>query len=300
MQTWHDSWQILFCGWALDCIFQVYEDKEQLWKAEISRITEEYEHKLQAHEPIVLDLKRTLEQQIRCPCSHRQDIVGYVNVEHCNNLDASYSLKDSCSPYDIHNHHHPGGSSHHNVSLNQGHIDLGEIDFDANEVMAEMSMKNAEILNLRSQVSKLTEQVAEQECQLMHFRQQVRPSIKTVDQSPLHDQIANIAEGNDKTSFKTEHSSILHSDEEYTLSVERQVDELRIKIRDAESLVESERQQWLEEKCKVIRYQKQLQLNYVQMRRKNAVLEAEVEQLTMEIESHNLKMIALNSEGSVC
>jgi len=45
-----------------------------------------------------------------------------------------------------------------------------------------------------------------------------------------------------------------------------------------------ERAQWLEEKTKVINYQKQLQLNYVQMTRKNKLLEAEVQQLTGELE----------------
>ena len=48
---------------------------------------------------------------------------------------------------------------------------------------------------------------------------------------------------------------------------------------------ERERERWLDEKRRVIDYQKQLQLNYVQMARKNRVLEADVQQLTAEIES---------------
>jgi len=64
---------------------------------------------------------------------------------------------------------------------------------------------------------------------------------------------------------------------------------------------EKEKEQWLEEKNKVIMYQKQLQLNYVQMFRKNKVLEAEVEQLTLELESRDMKLMALNGgEESVC
>jgi vacuolar-type H+-ATPase subunit H len=45
-------------------------------------------------------------------------------------------------------------------------------------------------------------------------------------------------------------------------------------------IFEKEREQWKDEKNKVIRYQKQLQLNYLQMFNKNRMLEAEVEQLT--------------------
>ncbi|KAH3788595.1 hypothetical protein DPMN_166740 [Dreissena polymorpha] len=53
---------------------------------------------------------------------------------------------------------------------------------------------------------------------------------------------------------------------------------------------DQENGQWSEEKKKVIVYQKQLQLNYVQMFRKNEVLEAEVEQLTLELESRDMKV----------
>ena len=82
--------------------------------------------------------------------------------------------------------------------------------------------------------------------------------------------------------------------------MERQIDKLREQLQEAEALVETERMQWLAEKNKVIRYQKQLQLNYVQMQRKNTTLEAEVEQLTLELESRDLKLVALNGEESVC
>merc|ERR1739848_471087 len=42
---------------------------------------------------------------------------------------------------------------------------------------------------------------------------------------------------------------------------------------------EVEKANWLDEKDKVIRYQKQLQLNYVQMYKRNKTLEAEIEAL---------------------
>lgn len=47
---------------------------------------------------------------------------------------------------------------------------------------------------------------------------------------------------------------------------------------------EKERQIWAQEKEKVLRYQRQLQMNYVQMYRRNRALEAEVESLTIELE----------------
>ena len=50
---------------------------------------------------------------------------------------------------------------------------------------------------------------------------------------------------------------------------------------------EVEKANWLDEKEKVIRYQKQLQLNYVQMYKRNKTLESEVDQLKKSLaESH--------------
>lgn len=45
-----------------------------------------------------------------------------------------------------------------------------------------------------------------------------------------------------------------------------------------------ERLTWAQEKEKVLRYQRQLQLNYVQMYRRSRTLEAEIDSLTMDLE----------------
>lgn len=54
---------------------------------------------------------------------------------------------------------------------------------------------------------------------------------------------------------------------------------------------EQERITWAQEKEKVLRYQRQLQLNYVQMFRRTRALEAEVESLNLELD--------LNSKGAM-
>ena len=52
---------------------------------------------------------------------------------------------------------------------------------------------------------------------------------------------------------------------------------------------EVEKANWLDEKEKVIRYQKQLQLNYVQMYKRNKTLESEVDQLKKSLAESNQK-----------
>ena len=63
------------------------------------------------------------------------------------------------------------------------------------------------------------------------------------------------------------------------------------------ALFEEERNQWLEEKSKVISYQKQMQLNYVQLCSKTQRLEAEVQQLTLDLERKELQLSNLQETG---
>lgn len=63
-----------------------------------------------------------------------------------------------------------------------------------------------------------------------------------------------------------------------------EIERLKIDMENKKRDFEVERRKWSEEKEKVLRYQKQLQLNYVQMFRRSRGLEAEVESLTLELD----------------
>ncbi|XP_006880079.1 PREDICTED: leucine zipper putative tumor suppressor 2 [Elephantulus edwardii] len=62
---------------------------------------------------------------------------------------------------------------------------------------------------------------------------------------------------------------------------------------------EGERQAWQAEKEQVIRYQKQLQHNYIQMYRRNRQLEQELQQLSLELEARELADLGL-AEPAPC
>jgi hypothetical protein len=68
------------------------------------------------------------------------------------------------------------------------------------------------------------------------------------------------------------------------LCLGREVARLREELSEERLEFEQERVTWAQEKEKVLRYQRQLQLNYVQMFRRTKSLEAEVESLTLELE----------------
>uniref|UniRef100_A0A3P8ZCB8 Uncharacterized protein n=1 Tax=Esox lucius TaxID=8010 RepID=A0A3P8ZCB8_ESOLU len=77
-----------------------------------------------------------------------------------------------------------------------------------------------------------------------------------------------------------------------TNSLQREVERLKEELRNEKDTqerltnsFERERQTWNREKDRVIKYQKQLQLNYVQMHKKNQDLERILQELTVELES---------------
>jgi hypothetical protein len=71
------------------------------------------------------------------------------------------------------------------------------------------------------------------------------------------------------------------------ICLSKEVDRLREELSQERNEFEQERVTWAQEKEKVLRYQRQLQLNYVQMFRRTRTLEAEVESLTLELELEN-------------
>ncbi|CAF98680.1 unnamed protein product, partial [Tetraodon nigroviridis] len=83
---------------------------------------------------------------------------------------------------------------------------------------------------------------------------------------------------------------------ETVLGLRQQVDRLKAELiyerRTSEehlSRFEDERRVWQEEKEKVIRYQKQLQQNYIQMYRRNRELERVMRELSLELESRDME-----------
>lgn len=76
------------------------------------------------------------------------------------------------------------------------------------------------------------------------------------------------------------------------LQVEQLRTELVLERRHGEEQLESfdeERRVWQEEKDKVIRYQKQLQQNYIQMYRRNRELERVMRELSLELENRDME-----------
>lgn len=75
------------------------------------------------------------------------------------------------------------------------------------------------------------------------------------------------------------------------------VERLKCELESKETQFNNERRKWSEEKDKVLLYQKQLQLNYVQMFKRSRSLEAEVDGLRLELDMCNKNMKNLNNHS---
>ncbi|KAK7109336.1 leucine zipper putative tumor suppressor 2 homolog [Littorina saxatilis] len=298
-------------------IFQVYEEKKARWLQEMREIKEEYERKLKSQQQKANKLEQALSVQVRRLHIEKQQMEGkYSNLQAEKDAAVRFGQSQADASYSS----EPESVSSSLLSLTPKKASASSTqsspgDFSTQQpaLQDEVAMKNTEILALRSQLQALQAQLEEKTQQLSATEEEV--SAKTEELNSIREQLDELS-GVDRASIceectQTSPSNLAGgenglvrpreiSDEEYTLSLERQIDTLREQLQAMEATVETERLQWLEEKNKVIRYQKQLQLNYVQMQRKNTALEAEVEQLTMELESRDLKLVALNGEESVC
>ncbi|XP_064816188.1 leucine zipper putative tumor suppressor 1-like isoform X1 [Oncorhynchus masou masou] len=89
-----------------------------------------------------------------------------------------------------------------------------------------------------------------------------------------------------------------------TDSLQREVKKLKVELREERETqerlsnsFEHERQTWNREKDRVIKYQKQLQLNYLQMHKKNQDLKRILQELTAELESRPEFEVDIHSSG---
>ncbi|XP_073684813.1 leucine zipper putative tumor suppressor 2 homolog [Garra rufa] len=132
----------------------------------------------------------------------------------------------------------------------------------------ELEVCENELQRRKSENELLREKMNRLEDESSHLRE--RLSASTADDQRLADESEELKAQKQQTDrLKAE------------LTYERQ------RLSDQASAFEGERKSWEEEKDKVIRYQKQLQQNYVQMYKRNRDLERSLRQLSLELESRD-------------
>lgn len=152
----------------------------------------------------------------------------------------------------------------------------------------ELEVCENELQRRKSEAELLREKVGRLETELAHLRD------APAGQGPGHRQCQVFPQdGEQLLAYQSDEARALEQAsgevlQNMTAKMDRMRAELSFEHRRAEqqmSSFEEERQIWQEEKDKVIRYQKQLQQNYVQMYRRNRELEQLLQELSQELES---------------
>lgn len=156
----------------------------------------------------------------------------------------------------------------------------------------ELEVCQNELQRRKSENDLLREKMRRLEEELMRLRQ----ALNEYAEAPSHIQESGYRGGAEGGASIEEHRLAGDSDEakgqheRSRQQVERLKGELarqRQLVEDQAGAFENERHCWEEEKDKVIRYQKHLQQNYVQMYRRNRELEAALRELSLELEKRD-------------
>ncbi|XP_022255343.1 leucine zipper putative tumor suppressor 2 homolog [Limulus polyphemus] len=262
-------------------IFKVYEEKEQMWLKETRKIRAHYDHKLRAVQQRLVKMEQMRNAQKSQSLVERRRLQDEMETliqertlaqeeakKHHEELDL---LRKKCEEVEW--------------TLCQK---AGEISFLKSHLKDSKGGQNSrliELLALKSQVRELRHLVTEREDKIAELQNCLQSSQTEVYR--IKKKFEEVLVGaKTQTQCIKEKDEQLNRIEELRRKTETLSSELALTKRKLETTkegIEEERMQWLEEKEKVIKYQKQLQLNYIQMYRRNKRLESELEKLKSEL-----------------
>ncbi|RUS73798.1 hypothetical protein EGW08_018437, partial [Elysia chlorotica] len=293
-------------------IFQVYEERRHVWLNDTRKLQDEYERKLKIQSRKSYKTEQVLSLQVY-KLQQEQKSLQEDKVKVTQELDALKQRleEEQAEAYNLRkqlgNHSSSPGRDHQedqkavsnegspqslqrevllkNEEITQLRLQLACFEDDLNKANRDLKEKVREIANCNDKIKSLEEE--------MHKSKSLPQSTETGSQINAAASQVVATENSQRPSLLGQQERTIDELQEETTSLRAHIEELKVKQ-------EEERKQWLDEKNKVVRYQKQLQLNYVQMQRKNTTLETEVQQLTLELENRDMKLTALNGEESVC
>ncbi|KAK3590127.1 hypothetical protein CHS0354_041179 [Potamilus streckersoni] len=300
-------------------IFQVYEEKKNAMIKQYHEMHDDYERKMKTQQRKAFKTEQTLSLQIYKLQQEKKSLQEHYEklviekdsiVSKCDNYaKETQRLQLLLDDANFQGKRHASDYSELQRQIDRLHQDVAEkseeilyLRSKLDETDKELEDKNRQISDKFKEIVSKTEEVKV----LKGTMQMLNSSISDTgtELSPIsscdREIQTDFAKGKSPVQEFLKPSLICEKDKEIN-SLKEELEKARKELSDSKDEFDTERAQWLEEKNKVILYQKQLQLNYVQMYRKNKMLEAEVEQLTLELENRDLKLEALNGgEESVC
>lgn len=248
-------------------IFKVYEEKERSWERELRKIKALYENRMKANQQKaskmeqalmnqtlqVQNEKRKLESELEDVQRQRREQEEETRALESEAVQLRKSLEQR--EWDT-------GSGLRERLKGEEDKETAKVRAETAEVRRELELAKAEVASLQEERRGLQKEVIH-----LHGIIELEQDGCTVQEVAV--QKAVIIE-RDQAVEKLQRN--LAEVEAGNVTLREELDRFRKNF-------EVEKANWLDEKEKVIRYQKQLQLNYVQMYKRNKTLESEVDQL---------------------
>ncbi|XP_075223233.1 leucine zipper putative tumor suppressor 2 homolog isoform X2 [Lycorma delicatula] len=270
-------------------IFRVYQEKERAWEREMRRVKALHENRLRT----ATQKSHKLEQMLMMQTYQLQQDKKRLREE------GERAERE-------------GGELRQEVELLRGRLEetewglcqksgeLALLKSQLKETQGEQANKGHEVVSLRSEIRELRLLLEQRDLEIATLRSEMDENsrhhkqlqeqyvIETnklkLDIEELEAKLALINVPESK-----ENSEIVEEDKIKNVDVkekryEEELELLKKELAEEQMEWERERLQWAQEKEKVLSYQRQLQLNYIQMYRRTRTLEAELESLKLELD----------------
>jgi len=282
-------------------IFRVYQEKERAWEREIRRLKSVHETRLRASAQKALKLEQMLLMQTYQLQQDKKRL--REDAERAEEESGIYRREVELLRTRL---------EEVEWSLCQKSGELALVKSTLKETQGDQTSKGQEVISLRNELRELKLTLEKKEDVIDRLMEQLKydkSEITDSEDDERHNgfpEETNV-ESSDESSSEdedevedNEKSVDIDDDEdaEDIDSLRQEVFQLKNSLLSERADWQKERERWSEEKDKVLTYQKQLQLNYVQMYKKTRTLEAEINtlrlQLDREAESKLLPTISLS------
>ena len=272
-------------------ILQVCEEKEQNWEIRFRELHSDWEKKLRLQQQKAFKMEQALLMQLFKLQQERKSTRLEIETMRTETERAE--------------RHATGLQDEVKVSktkLEETQWDMcqkvGEISHlkaQVKETKDNLVQKSNELLSVKAQLKEAQRDNGEKNGEILGLESELKKSQEAL--KDMRKELDNME--SQFTKFKSS-SKVQESEVTSTSTAEnspQEVRKLQEELAKLKTDYEADKDRWLAEKDKVIRYQRHLQLNYVQMANKNKMLEAEVQQLTLELEGRDICLEGAKIEG---
>ncbi|KRT85461.1 hypothetical protein AMK59_1489 [Oryctes borbonicus] len=298
-------------------IFRVYQEKERVWERELRRLKNVHENRLRTNAQKTLKLEQLLmtqtyqlqqdkkrlyaeTQRANCQMERlKQEVctlrgrLEETEWSLCQKTGEIALLKSQLKDFQ----NEQTAKGHELLQLKNEYRETRDLlvvcENDVADYKRHCKEKDEEIVSLKKQLTSLSTQTIDS-------NENIRTNTKDVNYEEierLKDEIRELRqelsevsmseyEGLESGRIQRTKKVIDRKDSENKVDVDfrLEAENLKAELENRKKEFEKERLIWAQEKEKVLRYQRQLQMNYVQMYRRTRALEDEVESLTIELE----------------